>query len=406
MSARSTEVLDVFKGHEHVGALSRTRSGARFQYQAAYVEHHTGDIARAIAFTLPVRREPYEIHGTNLHPFFAGLLPEGLRMRALVRATKTSEDDLFTLLVASGCDTVGDVAVSSAGTPLKERAPLADTTQLGQSSFRELLQESLRYEDAASVPDATIAGVQPKVSAAMISFPVRARDLRRAYILKLTPTDLPRLVENEAFFMQLAKSAGIEVARTRLVRDREQQTALLVERFDRVPGPDGQLQRLHQEDACQLLDRYPADKYRVSLRDIAEGLEICAAPIPSRLGLLRLQAFSYLIANGDLHAKNISVYCPGHDILLTPAYDLLSTLPYGDQTLALGIEGRDAKLKRQHFLSFAERIGLRQHAVAQMLTTLCDRVEPAIARLAEIGFTDKQTEHLARSMRARCSDLR
>jgi hypothetical protein len=37
---------------------------------------------------------------------------------------------------------------------------------------------------------------------------------KRAHILKLSPSEFPRLVENEQFFMQLAKAVGIEVAET------------------------------------------------------------------------------------------------------------------------------------------------------------------------------------------------
>jgi hypothetical protein len=50
-------------------------------------------------------------------------------------------------------------------------------------------------------------------------------------------------------------AGGLATAETRLVFDRDGRSGLLVTRFDRRAG-----RRLHQEDACQLLDRYPADK--------------------------------------------------------------------------------------------------------------------------------------------------
>ncbi len=403
MSARLSERLDVYKGKQRVAELSRTAHGARLTYAPEYLATRAAEEPVAIAFTLPPRAEPYEVFGANLHPFFAGLLPEGLRLRALVRSLKTSEDDLFSLLAASGVDAVGDVAVSLPGQTLAERAPVADTAQLGALSFAELLAESLRYDDGRG--DAAIAGVQPKVSAAMISFPVRARDKRHAYILKLTPPEYPRLVENEAFFMELARSAGLRVARTRVVHDKEGTSALLVERFDRVPQPDGSLLRLHQEDACQLLDRYPADKYRLSLADVTRALEVCSAPIAERLKLLRMQAFSYLIGNGDMHAKNVSVRVLDTRIELTPCYDFLSTLPYGDRALALAMEGRDDKLKRAHFIAFGERAGLRKAAVEQMLDALTKRTALAPTRLSEIGLEAKRTQHLERTMRERLADL-
>jgi serine/threonine-protein kinase HipA len=404
VKTRFAERADVWKGTEQVGQLVRTEHGASFTYVAAYVASHTGDPARAVAFSLPVRAAPYEVFGTNLHTYFAGLLPEGLRLRALVRALKTSEDDLFSLLLASGADTVGDVAIASPGSAPREQAPVADTAKLSDVVFRELLDESLRYD--ADGGDVAIAGVQPKVSAAMISFPVRALHKKRAHILKLSPVEFPRLVENEHFFMRVAKSLGISVADTRVVHDKTGEAGLLVDRFDRVPDASGTLRKLHQEDACQLLDRYPADKYRLNLSDVSRALEVCSAPLAERLKLLRLQALSYLIANGDMHAKNVSVHAVSGRIALTPAYDLLSTLPYGDQTLALAMEGRDDKLRAHHFVDFGERVGVRRAATERMLRTICNGLTPWLAKLSEIGLDARRTAHMQRVMTQRIEALR
>jgi serine/threonine-protein kinase HipA len=403
VSAKAVARVDVYKHHTRAGELSRTPHGALFTYDPAYAQQHAGDAQRGVAFGLPVRAEPYEVIGTNLHPFFAGLLPEGLRLKALVRALKTSEDDLFSLLVASGADTIGDVSVAAHGELPKEQAPVTDTIALSDISFRELFEQTLRFDESAA--ELSIAGVQPKVSAAMISFPVRAKDRRHAYILKLAPAEFPKLVENEAFFMAMAKSVGLPVAATRVVHDKTGEPALLVERFDRLAQKGKPDLRLHQEDACQLLDRYPADKYRLTLADVASALEVCSAPLAERLKLLRMQAFSYLIANGDMHAKNVSVHVVSSRVELTPCYDLLSTLPYGDRSLALSLDGRDDRLKRSHFCAFGERIGIRRAAVEQLLDTIAKRAAPWLPRVPEIGLDDKRGAHLARVMAERLAEL-
>jgi len=402
VSARKVTRVDVFKSDERVGELHRTRHGASFVYSPDYAERYRDDLRRAVAFALPVRAAPYEVFGTNLHPFFAGLLPEGLRLRALVRAAKTSEDDLFTLLVAAGADTVGDVSVAAPGTKPRDHTPVADLAKVGSLSFDQLLEESLRYGEGRQ--EATVAGVQPKLSAAMISVPIRSKDQRRAFILKLNPPEYPRLCENEAFFMALAKRAGLAVASTKLVHDGAGRTGLLVERFDRVPRAGG-WERIHQEDACQLLERYPADKYRLSLAEVASALDVCSAPIPNRLKLLRLQAYSYLIANGDLHAKNVSVQETLGSIALTPAYDLVSTLPYGDKSMALSMEGRDARLKAAHFVALGERVGVRRAAVEQMLRALVSKVHAGLSELHTIGLVARKETHLAQVMTQRMKDL-
>lgn len=401
---RDIERVDVYKGPQRCGELARTPHGARFAYDPDYMAAAQGREEAAVAFTLPLRTEPYETFGVNLHPFFAGLLPEGLRLSALTRSLKTSADDLFSLLVASGGDAVGDVCVAPAGSAPEEHAPVANVRASAQLSFQELFEQSIRYEGGKA--DATVPGVQPKISAGMISFPLRTAGRGKSFILKLTPKDYPRLVENEAFFMQVARAVGLETANVRVLHDRQGDAALLVERFDRVAqNAAGGYAKLHQEDACQLTNRYPADKYRLALSDVSEALEVCTAPLVERLKLLRLQAFSYAIANGDLHAKNVSVQRVASHVALTPAYDLLTTLPYGDRSLALSMEGRDDYVKRQHFVAFGARVGLRKEAVEGMLDGLIKRLNPWLERLEVIGLAEKQTAHLRRLMRERIAEL-
>jgi serine/threonine-protein kinase HipA len=397
---------DVFRDRERAGRLMRTEAGAVFGYDEAFVARH-GEERATIAVTLPASARRFECRGVNLHPFFAGLLPEGQRFVALSRRVKTSPDDLFSLLVAAGSDCIGDVSVTRPDRAPAEIAPRADLRALDQVSFEELFEASLHFPGLEAGGESSIAGLQPKLPASMISFPVRGRR-RGAYLLKLAPPELPRLVENEAFVMRVAASCGLTVAKTHLVHDREGRSGLLVERFDRIAGGRGKpLGRVYQEDACQLLGRYPADKYHVSLREVAEAVTaVSSAPVVDAARLLRLQAFSYLVCNGDLHAKNVSVRRSADGrIELTPAYDLVTTLPYGDQTMALTMEGRDANLKRRDFLAFGARLGVREAAIGAMLDELGACLARWIDRFDEIGLDPRKTAHLARAVRQRATDV-
>jgi serine/threonine-protein kinase HipA len=405
---RAGEVADVHVGRARAGRLERTLHGARFTYDADYLRERGDDPAGAVAFSLPPRAEPYETLGVNLHPFFAGLLPEGLRMRALVRRAKTSEDDLLSLLMLAGADCVGDVSITTVGERPFDPAPRADVQHPDTLDFAALFEESLQYgeRDGGRGGEVTIPGVQNKVSGSMISFPLRGRRRRGAYILKLAPPELPRLVENEAFFMGMARGCGLEAAPVAVVRDRRGLTGLLVERFDRERC-EGDLRKLHQEDLCQLTERYPADKYRLTLADALSAMEVCAAPVVERLKLLRLYAFSYSIANGDLHAKNVSVLRTASGrVELCPGYDLLSTLPYGDSHMALDVDGRDDNIKAAHLIALGERHGVRAAATRGMLVKLLKRAAPFFERLEEIGFDDRRTAHLRRVMDKRAEELR
>lgn len=389
-------MLDVYRESTRVGRLERTRHGSAFTYDPAFLDAPGNE---GIAVHLPRSRERIETIGVNLHTFFAGLLPEGARLRAMVRRLKASEDDLFTLLAASGSDCIGDIAVAKAGEPLPDVVPTVDVGSLERVDFAELFTRSI----AESGREPLIPGVQDKISASMISFPVRGT--AGAWILKLEPAEAPKLVENEAYFLEMARKVGITVPPFRLVRDVKASTGLLVERFDRIAA-DGVVRKLHQEDACQLLDRYPADKYQLGSSELMQALEVCSAPMAEKAKLFRLLVFSYVIGNGDLHAKNASVRTRLDGIVeLSPAYDLLSTFPYGDRRLALRVDARDDNLRRAQFVKFAARHGLREPAARAAIDAVVESA-PAIAEgVDRIGLEPKKTDALRRLIAKRARDL-
>jgi serine/threonine-protein kinase HipA len=407
---RDIDRVYVFKAGEFAGTLTRTPDGSVLDYDKQYLEYISGRAISGVALTLPASTVAYSARGDNLHPFFAGLLPEGLRLTALVSALKTSADDMFSILAASGTDCIGDVFVSLEPRP-PEEAKSEEGADFASVSFDELFQQSISADDYQSrLRDPSIPGIHPKISAEMISFPVAIKRRTKRYILKLSPEKCPKLVENEHFFMEMARDCGIDAAPTAIVFDRDARPGLLVERFDRVYQKDRRnFAAIHQEDACQFLGRYPADKYRLSLRTIADGLnDHCSSPVIDIARLIELYVFSYVIANGDLHAKNISILCDADSgrIGLSPAYDLLSTLPYGDQQMALQFEGKRDKIRANDFIVFGERFEIRRAVIVSMLNRIAEKTVPWIDRLETIGLEKKKTDFLGRKMRERLEHLR
>lgn len=402
--SRSSAVASaiVWRGDERVGRLDRTNEGGAFEVDAAFLDKPRPSWDRGLAYRLAFEPRRHETRGTNLHTFFAGLLPEGLRLRALEQRVKTSRDDLLSLLIEAGADCVGDVWVTADADTPPRVTPTVDPRRLGEVSFRELLEASLAGQRGV---EPLIPGVQEKISAAMISLPIRGARRGADHILKLCPPRTPHLLENEYFFLRMAADLGARAAEASLVRDGVGELGLLVRRFDRVVE-GGARRRLHQEDACQFLDRYPADKYAVSMSEIAAAIvELSTAPIVELAKLIRLIAFSYLIGNGDLHAKNVSLRTIGGRVELTPAYDVLSTLPYGDRTMAIKLDGKDDNLRRAMFVAFAERFGVRPRATEAILDEVCDRAPEWIANLGEIGLDSRRTADLRRVMTKRRDDL-
>lgn len=319
---------DVYKNGVLAGRLTRRDRSTAF----SYTEEYRGP---GVAFTLP--RSRGEALDLGLPPFFAGLIPEGTRRRALRQAVRTTDDDELSLLLAVGNELPGDVQIVPAGEAPRPLPPLASNAP-GGLSFLELSEEADRHG---------LAGVQEKLSAAADGEPA---------ILKLSPPDYPFLVENEFLHLQAAARLGLPVAQARIVADRNGTPGLLVTRFDR--GPAGA--RRAMEDAAQVMGIAPAAKYNVSAEEVTIAVASKTSMPRVAVRALYLQfVFAWLTGNGDLHAKNISVL-QGEDGAwdLSPIYDVPSTALYRDFTLALPVSGRTKNLKLRHWDEFADSIGL------------------------------------------------
>ena len=373
------------------GVLRRTRVDVEFQYRADYA-------GRAVATTLPVRPEPYSTgRPGSVPPFFAGLLPEGRRLTALRRAVKTSADDDLTMLLAVGSDTIGHVRIVPEGAaPAPAPAPPIET--FAEVRFEELFARVLAHDPADRVG---LPGVQDKVSGRMISLPVSHS--RGHWILKLNPPEFPHLAENEAFFLAAAEVSGLKVAHHEVVRDATGAAGLLVRRFDRVGD-----QRLAQEDGCQVSGRYPADKYRLTSEELVLELSsVCGAPIVAARDLLRQLVFAYLSCNGDAHAKNFSILRgAAGEWAVAPGYDLPSSHPYGDTSMALSVDGKLREdIGRADFMKLAGATGVRERAAARVIDELISAVPQWLAHLKGLPFDERRTHKLRKAVEYRVRRL-
>lgn len=391
------KVADVYKGLLRAGTLRRDRDDVVFEYDADYLDA----TEPGVATTLPKRVTEYRERSGAVPPYFAGLLPEGRRLTAVQAALKTSPDDEFSQVVAVGADCVGDVRVLPHGASAHEpfAARVRDLPEPGEISFRELFADLLRKP----LNQVAIAGVQDKISEQMISSPVSGRF--GPAIIKLAPPTHPRLVENEAFFLDVARACGLEVASAQVVHDKDGEAALVVQRFDRIRIA-GRTASIPQEDAVQLAGRWPAAKYLMSAREVfAAVANVSSAPVVEISKIVRLFALSYVIGNGDLHAKNVSVYNPDGLWRVTPAYDIVTTLPYGDRTTALETEGRRDNLRSSDFIALAARHGLTERVTRRILGEIATACRDLIRHASDIGFERSKTEDLIRTVDKRAAAL-
>ncbi|KOC87596.1 type II toxin-antitoxin system HipA family toxin YjjJ [Winslowiella iniecta] len=126
------------------------------------------------------------------------------------------------------------------------------------------------------------------------------------------------LLRAEALALQLMQQHGISAATATLMQTANQQLFLEVERFDRI-GESGRCSVVSLEavmaEFSGLQVAWPA-----ALRELASSKVIDRES--EQRGLLQW-AFGRLIANGDMHAGNLSFFYQPLPLTLTPAYDML-----------------------------------------------------------------------------------
>lgn len=392
----------VYKGDDVAGTLTRSGDDVHFLYADDYVDRPGVD---AVSWSIPTTVRDVASAAGSVPPFFAGLLPEGIRLSGVVAGMKTSEDDHFTILLAVGSDTIGDVRVVPAGTvptpPNGTFDPAAPTPDLRELFDRLSGPESMDA-DMGSLP-----GVQGKVSAQMYSTPLATTG--GPAILKLAPpVRFPRLVENENFFMSVAVTCGLDTPPRQIVTDDRGVAGLLVRRFDREGT-----RRLAQEDACQINSLYPSSKYRMKTETVLSTLSSTVergggSARQAALQLVRLTAYSYVIGNGDLHGKNYSIRQNSSGTWgVTPSYDLLCTQPYmgWNDPMALTFYGRNNRWSRAHIVDSAARHSLPRKAVERVLDDVCAGVRAAIPHVESIGFDSKTSDRLQALLADRCDEL-
>jgi serine/threonine-protein kinase HipA len=395
-SLRQVAHAIVFKAGRPAATLSRVEDATEFRYFPEWIAAG----GPPVATTLPVSGDPVTRPHGALPPFFTNLLPEGRRLTALRNAVKTSADDELSLLLGVGSDLVGDVAVAPDGVEPSEVPPRITLPLPEGTSFSALL-----HELGIRVHRAGLPGVQDKVSAGMINLPVARAGER--FLLKLNPPEFPYLVENEDFFLRAARRSGLSVPAHEVIRDEAGSTGLLVQRFDRVTV-DGTVAPLAVEDGCQTCNVAPASKYRLGTERVFSSLvAVCDAPAVAARDLLRQLAFAFLTGNGDAHAKNFSVVQERDgEWRVSPAYDVPSSQPYGDNSMALPLGGKlGANFTFRDFAALAAHLQLNERATRRTISELCERVDLWIDDLDMLPLDSGRVRKLRRVIDNRRSRL-
>lgn len=370
---------------DHVATVELDRQRLRLTYTRTALDRYALGTP-LLTLSLPVAERRYSQGVVN--SFLDGLLPEGEARKAIARNVGESDRDTFGLIRALGRDCAGAIVIQPIDDP---PPPMATTTTAEPLTTKEI--ESL-VRDLRSAPlgvggpvRISLAGVQEKLLLTRMPDGRWGRPTDgtpSTHILKPEVAAYPLTVENEAFCMRVAKHLGLAVAsvETTEIAGRK---VIVVERYDRDVAPDGTVRRIHQEDFCQALSIAPEKKYEEdagpSLARMAGLLATVATP-GSLERLLAAVVVNVILGNGDAHAKNFSLLHHRSGALsLAPLYDLLCTLRYGDDRLAMYIDNvrRTNRVTKTRILTEATRWGIGRTAVKNTIDDLLTRAGHAIA---------------------------
>jgi len=178
--------------------------------------------------------------------------------------------------------------------------------------------------------------------------------------------------------------------------------ALVVERFDIRRGPEDQ-RRLALDDFCSILELPAPAKYDGTIERMARGLRALSTEPAADLEILfRRAVFAWLIADGDMHLKNLALLKTADagaktftSVRFAPLYDAVTTRVFpglGGDRMALKLNGKDDRLSLQDFLALARTIGLPAAKAEAALAELPARLNGRAASLRLPEFADQSEE--------------
>jgi serine/threonine-protein kinase HipA len=377
---------------------------ARFRYEQEYLDNKD---AAAISISLPLQQEAFSPAKTK--NFFESLLPEGFSRKAVANWMKADENDYISILAELGKECLGAIKIVEgqddevSGYELLSAQRVKALAAEGATKSTEILLET----------HLSLTGASGKVglyyNAADKTWYLPKGDAPSTHIVKQSHVRHKQIVLNEQLCIQTAKRIGITVPESFIVSQGSQADEDILyatARYDRPLSNNKELDglkcpyRLHQEDFAQALGIFAADKYEKTPSGyMARMFELLrnnsSNPIEDQIALLRIIIFNYLIGNTDCHVKNFSLLY-SEDLKskrLAPAYDLVATRVYrttSDMSFYIGDELNISKINRSKFEMAASEIGLSSNLVLNTFDDVANKLEKAIAdvaeKLAEKGF--------------------
>ena len=417
LATRPHESLDLYFYHWRIGTLeSLTAREFRFSYDENWEIPLSG---------LPRKNGESAYEGLGLPSFFDNLLPEGWAEARLQAVHKIARADTFALLRTTpkylsnltlrpsdfdDSDLVLDHLDISLNELASEVDPLRVAEDIGADPDSRAMWVELRRRGATR-----LSGVQPKLPVHINTHGEHPRlEIGHArntstHILKLASPEFQQLVDNEWTTLKLASRVGLSVPQFRRVEfpsgSELRSPGLLIERFDLPDSLSAPREILMLEEAAVLLGLKRDEKYTGSMERIATALLDAGVSNDDMDRFLDHVIFSWIIGNGDLHAKNIAVLRsiePGTlgnpprlaATRYSPLYDLVNTniLIPGD-LFALPVNGKQNNLRVNDFSVLSRLWGRTKEQTKARIDDLVSKVSSELPHvLASSLLSDELRE--------------
>jgi len=278
----------------------------------------------------------------------------------------------FTYLMQSGSDRIGGLDFQQS--PIIYEPRIAKQIDLDELLHSAALIEQgipLNPELAQAIYHGTsIGGARPK---ALINGPHTKRIAKFS-----SSTDQYNIIKAEFIAMRLAKLCGLKTAEVELV-SASGKDVLLIERFDRVQHdnrsqlskeqPNNAWQRQLMVSALTLLGLDEMTPHYASYEDFAEKIRHrFTSPKETLKEMFGRMVFNILASNTDDHARNHAAFWNGHELTLTPAYDICPQLRQGGEaTQAMKIIGTNNSSRLTTCLAGAHNFMLSENQARDMI---------------------------------------
>lgn len=311
-----------------------------------------------------------QLSSQRLSPVLSNLPPEGALREFISRELKIHSENEFPLMVHLGANLPG---------ALKAVPIAAGELPAWALAHRERV-EAVQVNIDKATSKQSLAGIQMKFSSVRAPdkrFNINEEDNADSWIIKVPSNVYKQVPANEYTAMRLAESVGIDIPEIQLVKLTQlhnlpdirlpnEEYAYAIRRFDRSKG-----KRIHTEDFAQVFELYSHEKYeKKNYEQIVNAIYLHSPQgLKNAKQMAKRLLVNVLLANGDAHLKNWSlIYPDGITPQLSPAYDIVSTLPYvkGESGAALNM----AKVKNWYetnmktFKKWAERADVPWQPIA------------------------------------------